>query len=517
MRINKPVTKKERTFTEEQKLISTTDTKGLITYCNQAFIDISGYSKEELIGQPHNIVRHPDMPAAAFDVLWNHLKAGKPWMGLVKNRCKNGDFYWVNAYVTPITENGRTVGFESVRVCPKREDVARAERVYSRMNTGKHRRPIPRPSLHWGVLTATLILAGLTAAKLNPYTALGVLSIGCLSAMVLQSHRYKRELRSVLELMPAPFCHPVAVATYTDSLGALGQVKVGVLSELAHLDTVLTRIADAAANVARESSEAYALAQSFYRGIEHQLEETEHVAAAVHEMAASINQVAEHVQTSAQQAEETNQVTQSGRALGQTARHSIDQLRETVQSIVDSVSSLAAETDQISDAALIIEQIADQTSLLALNAAIEAARAGEHGRGFAVVADEVRQLAQSTQESTRRIHDLLLRVQAGVTHSVDVAHKGQQESVRGLADVVEMEQMLNGISDAMAVIAEMSTQMACAIEEQAQASDNIGSRIDNIATISADCRVKTEESSTRMSALEIVASSMRELVAGFHR
>ncbi|WP_416886573.1 PAS domain-containing protein, partial [Marinospirillum sp.] len=95
MRNNQPITTQERLFSADEALISTTDLKGIITHCNDAFEKISGYTRAELIGQPHNLVRHPDMPAAAYERMWSYLKAGQPWMGLVKNRCKNGDFYWV--------------------------------------------------------------------------------------------------------------------------------------------------------------------------------------------------------------------------------------------------------------------------------------------------------------------------------------------------------------------------------------------------------------------------------------
>ena len=102
MRNNQPVTQRERTFPETQRLISTTDLKGIITYCNDAFVDVSGYTREELIGSPHNMVRHPDTPSAVFAHMWADLKRGHAWMGIVKNRCNNGDHYWVNAFVTPI-------------------------------------------------------------------------------------------------------------------------------------------------------------------------------------------------------------------------------------------------------------------------------------------------------------------------------------------------------------------------------------------------------------------------------
>ena len=130
----RPVTQREKRFSSEIKLISATDLRGVISHCNDNFEAISGFSRDELIGQNHNIVRHPDMPKEAFEVMWQHLKAGRPWMGLVKNRCKNGDYYWVSAYVTPVTENGAVVGYESVRTCPARIDIERAEKLYARMN-----------------------------------------------------------------------------------------------------------------------------------------------------------------------------------------------------------------------------------------------------------------------------------------------------------------------------------------------------------------------------------------------
>ncbi|HEX5363911.1 MAG TPA: PAS domain-containing methyl-accepting chemotaxis protein [Gallionella sp.] len=131
---NAIVTKNEIPFPAGAVLVSKTDTKGVITYCNDAFEAISGFSRAELIGRSHNIVRHPDMPPQAFKWLWDTLKSERPWRGMVKNRCKNGDFYWVRATVAPIIEGGKIIGYVSVRRAPTRAQIAEAEKFYAELN-----------------------------------------------------------------------------------------------------------------------------------------------------------------------------------------------------------------------------------------------------------------------------------------------------------------------------------------------------------------------------------------------
>ena len=137
MKTNLPITDNEVTFPEDEEIISTTDLKGAITSYNQTFLKISGFSAEELNGVNHNIVRHPSMPPAAFADLWKAMKSEQHWMGIVKNRCKNGDYYWVDAYVTPMVEDGKVTGYESVRAKPTPEQVKRADTVYKAINQGK--------------------------------------------------------------------------------------------------------------------------------------------------------------------------------------------------------------------------------------------------------------------------------------------------------------------------------------------------------------------------------------------
>ncbi len=136
MRVNQPVTTHEVDFPADEPLVSRTDPGGRITFVNQAFIAVSGFSHQELIGSPHNLVRHPDMPKEAFADFWATLKAGRPWEGLVKNRTKNGDFYWVRANATPVVEDGMVVGYVSIRSKPTREHVAVAAAAYAQLVAG---------------------------------------------------------------------------------------------------------------------------------------------------------------------------------------------------------------------------------------------------------------------------------------------------------------------------------------------------------------------------------------------
>ncbi len=173
MRVNEPVTNHEVFLPEGETIVSRTDAGGRITFVNKAFLDISGFTAEELIGAPHNIVRHPDMPREGFADLWKTIKAGRPWEGLVKNRTKSGDFYWVQANVTPVIEDGRITGYISIRLRPPREKVLAAEAAYARIRAGDTR----GLALLDGELVASTPLSRLRGMWANVTTRLGALCL----------------------------------------------------------------------------------------------------------------------------------------------------------------------------------------------------------------------------------------------------------------------------------------------------------------------------------------------------
>src|SRR3954468_14867935 len=139
MRMNGPVTNAEYVLPEGEVIITHTDTSSRITYANPAFLTSSGFNLEECLGQPQNMVRHPDMPVEAFADLWQTIRAGKSWTGIVKNRRKDGGFYWVRANVTPMMMDGRCTGYMSVRIKPTRDEITTAERVYADLRAGRAR------------------------------------------------------------------------------------------------------------------------------------------------------------------------------------------------------------------------------------------------------------------------------------------------------------------------------------------------------------------------------------------
>ncbi len=241
MKINEPVTDREVKLRDGQELVTKTNLKGIITYVNPAFIEISGFSRDELLGKNHNVVRHPDMPPAAFKDLWETLKLGRPWSKLVKNRCKNGDYYWVKANVTPIFRDGEIVEYMSVRTKPSHEEIEQSSVLYSKLKRGEASLPSPNRvaksdlsgqlSKHAivAVLAAVLInagiyLAGLPGAALmaGPFIAFLIMLFGaqsCLSNKVIKPLNEAK--RHMLDISEGEYLAPIPL----DENGETGELK----------------------------------------------------------------------------------------------------------------------------------------------------------------------------------------------------------------------------------------------------------------------------------------------------
>lgn len=404
-----------------------------------------------------------------------------------------------------------------MRSCPKREDVARAEALYAKINAGKPAKKSLPISIENLILL--LFIAICSVVFIAGYETISevLLIISVLVYAALVSNNNRLTIKSLHDMVKTSFSHELAAQTYTDSTGELGLIKVAILSQNAHLGTVITRIENAALNVTKESEHGYQLTLKTCSEIERQQAETFQVATAMNEMTTTIAEVSKHVSDTASHADTANALAVKGNEVAETTRLSIQKLRDTVSDISMSVAEVSDQTSLIAQAAQIIEQIADQTNLLALNAAIEAARAGEQGRGFAVVADEVRNLAKRTQESTRDIYAIVQQLTSKAQNAVHTADLGTQAADEGLAKVVESGQMLNGISNAVEQIAHMSTQMAAAVEEQAHVADDINRQVVNISDLASTSSESANRTSSSITLLKTTADELHELVVRFKR
>ncbi|MGQ4870047.1 methyl-accepting chemotaxis protein, partial [Aeromonas caviae] len=495
MRQNLPVTGRNLELPKDTNILSTTSPQSHITYVNPDFIKISGFTEEELLGQPHNIIRHPDMPPAAFEHMWSTLKSGRSWMGLVKNRCKNGDHYWVSAYVTPIAKNGSIVEYQSVRTKPEPEQVLAAEKLYAQLRSGKAARPKWAASfsvkillLIWGSIISSAMAAGMLTDTSISSLLLATLMSGSLSSVSVLA--ILSPLGRLVERARNISNNPLSQSIYTGRTDEFGQIEFALRMMQAETGAVLGRIGDASNRLSEHARGLLKDIESSNALTVEQQAETDQIATAVNQMAASIQEVASNAQHAADAAGRADTETASGQHLVAHTSQSITALEGEIRQAAQVIHELEGQSNEISKVLDVIRGIAEQTNLLALNAAIEAARAGEQGRGFAVVADEVRSLAARTQQSTTDIQSMISALQERAQSAVTVMEQSSRQADTSVAHAEEAATALDGIGQRVNEITDMNAQIATAVEQQRAVSEDINRSIINIRD-AADTNVQT--------------------------
>ncbi|WP_353518030.1 PAS domain-containing methyl-accepting chemotaxis protein [Thalassotalea sp. SU-HH00458] len=478
------MTNNEVTFPSTEQLVSITDLQGVIQYANEDFCRVAGYSAKELIGQHHNIVRHPNMPKAAFADLWQKLKRGDSWRGMVKNRCKNGDYYWVDAYVTPLYENDKIVGYQSVRTLPSKKDKVAAQTLYDALNQDKNTVEFST-NINVKRVLATLICVmscGYLAYAFSLVAAC-ILFMTLLAVVVIFNDEFI--------LLPAKISETKASYDSPSRLifsgkGIFSLLNYPNLLQQAKVRTILGRGNDTGKSLLDLAEQLKDTSSKTLEGLFEENSQLNQLATAINEMTATIDEVSKntagaHDKVVIIQDESSKTITTI-----ETSQSKIIHLAGEVEKAATSANSLVEDADKISTIMSEIEGIADQTNLLALNAAIEAARAGEQGRGFAVVADEVRTLASRTQSATEQIRGSVVELQNTLQQwsqvmlaSRDDAEQCVDDSKLSKESMVNIKAMLDDITD-------VTAQIATASEEQSAVANEINQSVHHIDSISKE-------------------------------
>ncbi|MEK8030038.1 methyl-accepting chemotaxis protein [Ideonella sp. DXS29W] len=511
MRHNTPNIDEEFVYPEAQTLVSMTDRQGRIVYCNPAFVDVSGYSRDELLGQPHNLIRHPDVPAEAFRDLWETIERGQPWSGLVKNRRKDGRYYWVIANVTPILERGAIVGYLSVRARPADEAKAAAEALYrqwrDQTRAGRRTWRLRAGRVEWpgwrgwwaragrlplglrlgaGIATAAgvSLAAGWWAGTQGggPTMVGAVAASGAAVAAAVWAMRQMaiRPLQAVLQGCHRMAAGDLAQRLNADQPGVMGDLARGFNQLGINLRSVVGDARVEIENMRRATDEIAGGNRDLSARTESQAASLEQTASSMEQITVTVRQSADAAAQAARLAADAGQITHDGNRAVETLAASMKEIHDSAARIGEIIG--------------VIEGIAFQTSLLSLNAAVEAARAGETGRGFAVVAGEVRALATRTAGAAKEVKRLIegsnQRVADGSVQA-ERARETIQKAVDAVSQVSEIiqgisrgaQEQLSGISQVNAAVGQLDSitqQNAGLVQQVAESAVGLQARAETV-------------------------------------
>jgi aerotaxis receptor len=537
------VTNVETVVPEGLFIYSQTDLKGIITEANEGFARLSGYSVAEMLGKPHNIVRHPDMPKEAFADLWKSLKEGRPWQGLVKNRRKDGGFYWVIANASPVRENGKIIGYQSLRFKPSREQIRAAEEVYEKVRNGSKSlkiedgRALPVRSAMAGKWARAEFRLGTILSFALFASALGflfnLLHVDSANMRALEDVLYcitiVTSLYCLLATLPSLRRRYEGIDHYLHTVLSSGNLtedcnleEQASYSPVARKLLMLTNwvrttilcIQDAVAPVQESAGKIQVAINEIEQAARSQNMATASVAAASSELDLTIREVAGHLQTTESAVSDSGEHAVSGALVSEKANEKIQSLATAIRTASVEVEALGASTAEVGVIAAVIREIADQTNLLALNASIEAARAGEAGRGFAVVANEVRRLADRTMQATSKIDSLITTIKTDSDRAIKGMRAGAGQVEEGVALVQQARASLQEINERMGNAVMKVSEIATASSQQTEAMNEISTNITHVAAMSEQNVSVVHSANEQMNAMnplvERVAKAVRQ-------
>ena len=509
MRRNTPVTQNEYLLNAGSTLMSTTNTKSHITYANSAFIEASGYKEEHLLGEPHNLIRHPDMPAEAFGDMWFTLQQGETWTGLVKNRRHNGDHYWVRANVTPVWQGESLTGYISVRNIPSREEIAASENLYAKVrnNELKHHRFYKGLFVRRGLFSFLSLFKCLSTGK---RIQLGITVTALLSCLAMYLFRDRLVQAATLVLLFSAlscYLHTQIARPVKSIVQQMQRVVSGRKTDYYHFDRIddiglMMRLVNQSGlnlnslvdDVGAQISGIGTISQQVAKegaALQARSEETadflQQTASAVEEIASAVKQTAETANEAIQIADRTRDSAHCGEAM----------MKETI----GMMQSVSQDNGQIVDIISVIDRIAFQTNILALNAAVEAARAGEQGRGFAVVAGEVRNLASRSADAAKEIRSLISDSQTHVNEGSELAQQAGETMDEIATEVLRMTKLMR--------------EIATASQEQSRGIEQVNIAVNQMDETAQQNAALVQQSSAATRSLEEQSRQLMEAMSSF--
>jgi aerotaxis receptor len=492
--------------------------------------------REELLGKNHNAVRHPDMPPTAFENLWATVKSGRPWRGMVKNRCKNGDHYWVEALVVPVRKDNVTIGYMSVRTEPSRQQVDAAEAAYRQMKDKQSLMPTPSVWAQLPLagkvvgLVVWLIAAQILGAIFHQFGGslglgaagiewtlqlLGISSIGAGLLLLWQLRDIANMARGLIARLDRIAQGDLTETIPIDRIDELGRLNDAVVAMQTHIKAMLAEIAeasdevnDSAGNVAQTMAAAQAVALA-------QAESATRIAVAVAQLSASVDDVAASAQQAAAAVDESSRALADATVRMSASRDASHAVVATVEKAGMTMAELFQSIFAIGRITQAIREIADQTNLLALNAAIEAARAGETGRGFAVVADEVRKLAEKAGTQTGEITQSVGEIQRITQLAVTGMEQAGSQVASTESSMQGAQQGLEAVGHKGAEIVDHSQLIARRTREQATASSEIRRQIVDITDGLEQTTTAMADVGRQAAEMNATAQRLHELIRYF--